>query len=187
MGDFGAGKSSNPESSFSSRHIMPTISEIGTKRTVENSPGVAQFNEDFPPMNSWNDILKCNNASSHDHQIHEGGDRPTTMLSHHLSLPKTSNSEFSSMKSLLTDSVPWKIRAKRGFATHPRSIAERVRRTKISERMRKLQELVPNMEKQTNTADMLDLAVDYIKDLQAQVKKLSDNRAKCSCLAKGKS
>uniref|UniRef100_A0ACD5XTU6 Uncharacterized protein n=1 Tax=Avena sativa TaxID=4498 RepID=A0ACD5XTU6_AVESA len=45
------------------------------------------------------------------------------------------------------DSVPCKIRAKRGCATHPRSIAERVRRTKISDRIRKLQELVPNMEK----------------------------------------
>ena len=80
-----------------------------------------------------------------------------------------------------------------------------VRRTRISERMRKLQELVPNMDKvefsmnfffsgwiifinvssiqslisvfeifflffwqQTNTADMLDLAVEYIKDLQKQ-------------------
>jgi hypothetical protein len=36
--------------------------------------------------------------------------------------------------------------------------------------MRKLQELVPNMDKQTNTSDMLDLAVDYIKDLQRQYK-----------------
>ncbi|KAI3793719.1 hypothetical protein L1987_36340 [Smallanthus sonchifolius] len=44
-----------------------------------------------------------------------------------------------------------------------------VRRTRISERMRKLQDLVPNMDKQTSTADMLDLAVDYIKELQNQV------------------
>jgi len=58
-----------------------------------------------------------------------------------------------------------------------------VRRTKISERIRKLQELVPNMEKQTNTADMLDLAVDYIKDLQKQVKVLNDGRANCTCSA----
>lgn len=83
-----------------------------------------------------------------------------------------------------------------------------VRRTKISERMRKLQDLVPNMDKvlcfmigfnickvwnhtlinvnalrynvvsllflkQTNTADMLDLAVDYIKDLQKQAQVIS--------------
>ncbi|XP_052166709.1 transcription factor bHLH130-like [Oryza glaberrima] len=81
------------------------------------------------------------------------------------------------------DAVPCKIRAKRGCATHPRSIAERVRRTRISERIRKLQELVPNMEKQTNTADMLDLAVDYIKELQKQVKVLNDSRSSCTCSA----
>ncbi|KAL8527553.1 hypothetical protein ACS0TY_005414 [Phlomoides rotata] len=89
-----------------------------------------------------------------DDQKNEGG---TPRLSHHLSLPKSS-AELSSM---LQDSVPCKFRAKRGCATHPRSIAERVRRTKISERMRKLQELVPNMEKM-----------------------LCDDREKCSCEAK---
>lgn len=104
------------------------------------------------------------------------------LLSHHLSLPNAS-STTSDMVSVdkymqLQDSVPCKIRAKRGCATHPRSIAERVistmpcymntfwklekvlilenkillspcqvRRTKISERMRKLQDLVPNMDK----------------------------------------
>ncbi|CAN1278271.1 Transcription factor bHLH130, partial [Linum perenne] len=91
-------------------------------------------------------------------------------LSHHLSLPKSGTRSAIDKFLLFQDSVPCKIRAKRGFATHPRSIAERVRRTRISERMRKLQDLVPNMDKQTNTADMLDLAVDYIKDLQTQYK-----------------
>ncbi|RYQ93157.1 hypothetical protein Ahy_B09g099435 isoform B [Arachis hypogaea] len=67
------------------------------------------------------------------------------------------------------DSVPCKIRAKRGCATHPRSIAERERRTRISGKLKKLQELVPNMDKQTSYADMLDLAVQHIKGLQTQV------------------
>ncbi|WOK95409.1 hypothetical protein Cni_G04116 [Canna indica] len=102
-------------------------------------------------------------------------------LDSQFSLPKTTLE----MEKLLQfhDAVPCKIRAKRGCATHPRSIAERVRRTRISERMKKLQELVPNMDKQTNTADMLDLAVDYIKDLQKQAKALSESRASCSCSA----
>lgn len=76
-----------------------------------------------------------------------------------------------------------------------------MRRTRISERMRKLQELVPNIDKvrqidssdklttivcfvfgklttffnywqQTSIADMLDLAVEHIKDLQKQLKVL---------------
>lgn len=47
-------------------------------------------------------------------------------LTHHLSLPK--HFEMPAMEKLLhfDDSIPCKIRAKRGFATHPRSIAERV-------------------------------------------------------------
>lgn len=50
------------------------------------------------------------------------------MLAHHLSLPKTS-AELSAIEKFLQlqDSVPCKIRAKRGCATHPRSIAERVK------------------------------------------------------------
>ncbi|XP_004294360.1 PREDICTED: transcription factor bHLH122-like [Fragaria vesca subsp. vesca] len=45
-----------------------------------------------------------------------------------------------------------------------------MRRTQISERMRKLWDLFPNMDKQTNTAQILKLAVQYIKDLQKEVK-----------------
>lgn len=62
--------------------------------------------------------------------IFQNGDvknRPP-LLSHHLSLPKTLP-EMSNMEKFLQfqDSVPLRIRAKRGCATHPRSIAERVR------------------------------------------------------------
>ncbi|KAJ0657342.1 putative transcription factor bHLH family [Helianthus annuus] len=102
-----------------------------------------------------------------------------TELTHQLSLP----TELSMKEKLMhfQDNVPLRSRAKRGCATHPRSIAERVRRTRISERMRKLQDLVPNMDKQTSTADMLDLAVEYIKELQNQVETLSDRQRKCTC------
>ncbi|CAL5063733.1 unnamed protein product [Urochloa decumbens] len=114
---------------------------------------------------------------------HNAGQQPTPQLS----LPNggVGKAEMAAIEKFLqfSDAVPCKIRAKRGCATHPRSIAERVRRTKISERIRKLQELVPNSEKQTNTAEMLDLAVDYIKDLQKQVKVLNDGRANCTCSA----
>lgn len=106
-------------------------------------------------------------------------------IASHFNLPMSSSPEnpYSPEKSS-SDSVPCRTRAKRGCATHPRSIAERVRRTKISERMRKLQELVPNMDKQTNTAEMLDEAVDYVKFLQRQVQELKENRTKCDCSCK---
>ncbi|KAK4404103.1 Transcription factor [Sesamum angolense] len=43
------------------------------------------------------------------------------------------------------------------------------RRTRISGKLKKLQDLVPNMDKQTSYADMLDLAVQHIRSLQNQV------------------
>ncbi|KAK3144421.1 hypothetical protein QOZ80_4AG0312850 [Eleusine coracana subsp. coracana] len=79
------------------------------------------------------------------------------------------------------DQVPFRVRAKRGCATHPRSIAERERRTRISEKLRKLQALVPNMDKQTSTADMLDLAVEHIRGLQSELQALKEEKEKCNC------
>ncbi|XP_075512058.1 transcription factor bHLH128-like [Primulina tabacum] len=90
------------------------------------------------------------------------------------------------MHNIPHDSVPCKIRAKRGCATHPRSIAERERRTKISGKLKKLQILVPNMDKQTSYADMLDLAVQHIKSLQNQVQKLHQELEDCKCGCKTK-
>ncbi|OVA19074.1 Myc-type [Macleaya cordata] len=77
--------------------------------------------------------------------------------------------------------VTCKTRARRGFATHPRSIAERERRGRISDKLRKLQEFVPNMDKQTSIADMLDLAMKHIKGLQGEVQKLKKHLESCTC------
>ncbi|KQK19168.1 uncharacterized protein LOC100841109 [Brachypodium distachyon] len=66
-------------------------------------------------------------------------------------------------------------RARRGQATDPHSIAERLRREKISERMKNLQELVPNSNK-ADKSSMLDEIIDYVKFLQLQVKVLSMSR-----------
>ncbi|XP_020868564.1 transcription factor bHLH74 isoform X2 [Arabidopsis lyrata subsp. lyrata] len=65
------------------------------------------------------------------------------------------------------------MRARRGQATNSHSLAERVRREKISERMRLLQELVPGCNKITGKAFMLDEIINYIQSLQQQVEFLS--------------
>ncbi|CAM0945345.1 unnamed protein product [Alopecurus aequalis] len=88
------------------------------------------------------------------------------------------------MQAQQQDQVAFKVRAKRGCATHPRSIAERERRTRISEKLRKLQDLVPNMDKQTSTSDMLDLAVEHIKGLQSQLQAMKHEQDKCTCCSK---
>ncbi|XP_019428062.1 PREDICTED: transcription factor UNE12-like [Lupinus angustifolius] len=68
-----------------------------------------------------------------------------------------------------------RVRARRGQATDPHSIAERLRRERIAERIRALQELVPSVNK-TDKAIMLDEIVDYVKFLRLQVKVLSMSR-----------
>ncbi|CAI7932253.1 unnamed protein product [Closterium sp. NIES-54] len=67
------------------------------------------------------------------------------------------------------DGVLCKVRAKRGQATHPRSIAERVRRSRISDKMKLLADLIPGMDRQVNAADMLEDAIEYVRHLQRQI------------------
>ncbi|GMI97458.1 AtCFL1 associated protein 1, FLOWERING BHLH 3, ABA-responsive kinase substrate 1 [Hibiscus trionum] len=205
-GYYGSINSSNKEAAFPSASRPPPSRLTSPKPSSENTGLLRQnlhnnYSSGFP-VSSWDDLMMVSDNTSGVRGLNEddrslsslefdraetqntmvAGNHPMPLLAHHLSLPKSSP-DMSAIEKLLRyqDSVPCKIRAKRGCATHPRSIAERVRRTKISERMRKLQDLVPNMDKQTNTADMLDLAVDYIKDLQKEVETLSEKRARCSC------
>ncbi|CAI9770666.1 unnamed protein product [Fraxinus pennsylvanica] len=65
------------------------------------------------------------------------------------------------------------VRARRGQATDSHSLAERVRREKISERMKLLQDLVPGCNKVTGKALMLDEIINYVQLLQRQVEFLS--------------
>ncbi|KAD3337070.1 hypothetical protein E3N88_32590 [Mikania micrantha] len=65
------------------------------------------------------------------------------------------------------------VRARRGEATDSHSLAERVRREKISERMKFLQDLVPGCNKVTGKALMLDEIINYVQSLQRQVEFLS--------------
>ncbi|KAI3973643.1 hypothetical protein MKW92_023237 [Papaver armeniacum] len=65
------------------------------------------------------------------------------------------------------------VRARRGQATDSHSLAERVRREKISERMKLLQSLVPGCDKVTGKALMLDEIINYVQSLQNQVEFLS--------------
>ncbi|XP_039040047.1 transcription factor RSL2-like [Hibiscus syriacus] len=67
-----------------------------------------------------------------------------------------------------------KTRANRGAATDPQSLCARERRERINERLRILQNLVPNGTK-VDISTMLEEAVQYVKFLQLQIKLLSSN------------
>ncbi|VVB03197.1 unnamed protein product [Arabis nemorensis] len=174
--------SGGSSSSSHQEHSLPRISEVEASAAAIN--GVASTSMSFgnEHHNNWD------NSSSHiSFTIDEPGKRSKTTdfftLETQFSMPQTSL-EMARMESLMNipeDSVPCRTRAKRGCATHPRSIAERERRTRISGRLKKLQELVPNMDKQTSYADMLDLAVEHIKGLQNQVESLEKGMERCTC------
>ncbi|CAO1941622.1 unnamed protein product [Urochloa humidicola] len=186
----GGGSRLKGQLSFSSRQgsLMSQISEMDSEEVGGSSPEAAGggrgYIPGYPMGSGWEDSSLMSENVSGIKRPRDSLEPGQNGLTHQFSLPKTS-SEMANIEKFLQfqDAVPCKIRAKRGCATHPRSIAERVRRTKISERIRKLQELVPNMDKQTNTSEMLDLAVDYIKDLQQQVKVLKESHANCTCSA----
>ncbi|KAF8097273.1 hypothetical protein N665_0292s0051 [Sinapis alba] len=61
------------------------------------------------------------------------------------------------------------VRAKRGQATDSHSLAERVRREKINERLKCLQDLVPGCYKTMGMAVMLEVIIDYVRSLQNQI------------------
>ncbi|CAJ1936882.1 unnamed protein product [Sphenostylis stenocarpa] len=65
------------------------------------------------------------------------------------------------------------VRAKRGQATDSHSLAERVRRGKINEKLRCLQNIVPGCYKTMGMAIMLDEIINYVQSLQHQVEFLS--------------
>ncbi|OIS96134.1 transcription factor bhlh84 [Nicotiana attenuata] len=67
-----------------------------------------------------------------------------------------------------------KTRASRGTATDPQSLYARKRREKINERLKILQNLVPNGTK-VDISTMLEEAVQYVKFLQIQIKLLSSD------------
>lgn len=166
-------------SSTSNSHISFSLGPSSSSRFL---PQIAE-NENELNDSTFNALKRNRDGGLKISQNGENGNHTPSLL-HHMSLPKTS-SEMAAAENFLhfqqESSVPWKTRAKRGFATHPRSIAERMRRTRISERIKRLQELFPDMDKQTNTADMLDMAVEYIKDLQKELQTLNEARARCKC------
>ncbi|GAQ78383.1 basic helix-loop-helix DNA-binding superfamily protein [Klebsormidium nitens] len=84
--------------------------------------------------------------------------------------PPTASLDFQQEKKeeVLPETHIKTTRARRGQATDPHSIAERLRREKISERMRQLQALIPH-HKSNDKATMLGEIIEYIKFMQLQV------------------
>ncbi|XP_043711360.1 transcription factor SPATULA-like isoform X2 [Telopea speciosissima] len=69
-------------------------------------------------------------------------------------------------------SAPTRSSSKRSRAAEVHNLSEKRRRSRINEKMKALQNLIPNSNK-TDKASMLDEAIEYLKQLQLQVQMLS--------------
>ncbi|MFQ6639587.1 hypothetical protein Gotur_016489 [Gossypium turneri] len=69
--------------------------------------------------------------------------------------------------------------SKRSRAAEVHNLSEKRRRSRINEKMKALQNLIPNSNK-TDKASMLDEAIEYLKQLQLQVQKSSSLQTKQS-------
>ncbi|KAE8100146.1 hypothetical protein FH972_018071 [Carpinus fangiana] len=73
---------------------------------------------------------------------------------------------------VLAKSVSRRSSSKRSRAAEVHNLSEKRRRSRINEKMKALQNLIPNSNK-TDKASMLDEAIEYLKQLQLQVQMLA--------------
>ncbi|CAI9775787.1 unnamed protein product [Fraxinus pennsylvanica] len=95
---------------------------------------------------------------------HRGNLNPTTT-----SKPSGKHTKQGCQGSDLPKEEYIRVRLRSGQATNNHSLAERLRRDKISERMKFLQDLVPGYSKIMGKAVMLDEIINYVQSLQRQV------------------
>ncbi|XP_038718656.1 transcription factor RSL2-like [Tripterygium wilfordii] len=129
-----------------SRDAQKNKKNVRSKRNQNNSPN----NKDEVDSNS-----RTSYNSEDDNASQESNERM--------------NSEAKESKAVISSG---KKRATRGSATDPQSLYARKRRERINERLRILQNLVPNGTK-VDISTMLEEAVLYVKFLQLQIKLLS--------------
>nr|GMD72529.1 transcription factor bHLH85-like [Ipomoea batatas] len=132
-----------------------------------------------PQKNKRKAVPKSKRNQKISHNSNEGGGEinggQNTQSSSCSSIDDESKASQESLNGEMeTSESKGKSRASRGAATDPQSLYARRRREKINERLRILQNLVPNGTK-VDISTMLEEAVHYVKFLQLQIKLLSSD------------
>ncbi|XVE64046.1 hypothetical protein DITRI_Ditri07aG0069800 [Diplodiscus trichospermus] len=112
------------------------------------------------------DVSECSSGNSSSPLVAETGIKKRNN-SRRGKRPKSNEKEEDKPKEVVH------VRARRGQATDSHSLAERVRRGKINERLGCLQGIVPGCYKTMGMAVMLDEIINYVRSLQNQVEFLS--------------
>ncbi|XP_042390098.1 transcription factor bHLH78-like [Zingiber officinale] len=164
-----AGSSSSPEASSASEKLTAVVAEHNARKRKAAPKGKGKAAAPSsssamdPPEEENSDSKRCKAAEA------GGADKDAPVK------PKTeqNSSDDGNAKPPEPPKDYIHVRARRGQATDSHSLAERVRREKISERMKLLQDLVPGCNKVTGKAVMLDEIINYVQSLQRQVEFLS--------------
>ncbi|KAA8532833.1 hypothetical protein F0562_033050 [Nyssa sinensis] len=151
----------------------PSMTE-GTCGEPSSTKGFGSKKRKRSGQNTELDIIKeapltsCDTTKDNTEIQHKGDQNPASTINKPSGKHVRQGSEASDSKEEYIH-----VRARRGRATNSHSLAERVRREKISERMKFLQDLVPGCNKVTGKAVMLDEIINYVQSLQRQVEFLS--------------
>ncbi|KAL9450237.1 hypothetical protein AB3S75_012049 [Citrus x aurantiifolia] len=137
-------------------------------KTTEKNPvnSKKQQNERVRPKGNEGEESNINGGS-------DGQSSTSTYSSEDDNASQETNNEDSKASSAALN-LSGKQRASRGSATDPQSLYARKRRERINERLKILQNLVPNGTK-VDISTMLEEAVHYVKFLQVQIKLLSSD------------
>ncbi|XP_040363570.1 transcription factor RSL2 isoform X2 [Rosa chinensis] len=165
MHDAAAEKSNTKDASESNPKKKPRLSKDKTKKSNARSKKGQKANSDLKVKDEDESNTGVDRQSSSSYNSSEDDNA---------SQETNGAGEISDPKSSSALNLNGKTRANRGSATDPQSLYARKRRERINERLRVLQNLVPNGTK-VDISTMLEEAVHYVKFLQLQIKLLSSD------------
>ncbi|GAU29512.1 hypothetical protein TSUD_115340 [Trifolium subterraneum] len=152
--------------------ILVSEPEEDKTTSTEKSGKRSRSSNEVPKRNvKCRKNMRCASRSTEDQTISSCCSEDKSNSSHELrggSSSSLSQNDSTALK------LSGKSRSSRGPATDPQSLYARKRRERINERLRVLQNLVPNGTK-VDISTMLEEAVQYVKFLQLQIKLLSSD------------
>ncbi|XP_074304225.1 transcription factor PIF3-like isoform X2 [Silene latifolia] len=160
----------------------PTEEMHLTKRTLREKDGVkdTQHNHGFNATGNKVEAVVVASSVCSGNSV----DRTSNELAYDLKRKMRESTESEGPSEEVEESVGAKniaharASSKRSRAAEVHNLSERRRRDRINEKMRALQELIPNCNK-VDKASMLDEAIEYLKTLQLQVQMMSMGAGLC--------
>ncbi|XP_076931245.1 transcription factor PIF3-like [Bidens hawaiensis] len=172
-----------------SSDVVKIGSNPSASKPVDEPPPCVDFNKSTNDVNGAKETVKCNEPIGAASSVCSGNsvDRASNDLTKNYKRRSCDMEDFECQsqddeeESLGTKTARASRSgsgSKRSRAAEVHNLSERRRRDRINEKMRALQELIPNCNK-VDKASMLDEAIEYLKTLQLQVQIMSMGAGLC--------